>query len=169
MRHLQFIGVVLAVWAGCPAPSFAQAVLADPALTMEQRSAQFTRSYLRVWSSNSSAAIEQVPQMYAPRVLFYGRVLDRRGLIREKQRFARRWPIRHYEHRPDAMRITCEAHPARCVVRSVINWRAENPSRRVASRGSSRFEQGIDLSAANPVVFREGGSVISQAGRARRG
>ena len=88
MRHIRFIMTALAVGCGCPAPSFAQSGQAGPAAAMEQRSAQFAGSYLQVWSSNSSAAIAQVPRLYAPRVLFYGRVLGRRGLMREKARFA---------------------------------------------------------------------------------
>jgi len=151
-----------------PAPAFAQSGQAGPASSLEQRSAQFAGSYLQVWSSSSRAAITQVPQFYAPRVLFYGRVLDRRGLMREKARFVQRWPVRHYAHRPGTMRVNCEAYAAKCMVRSVVDWRAESPARRAASQGSSRFEQGLDFSASNPVVFREGGSVISQTGRVRR-
>jgi len=154
---------------GYPAPSFAQLGQADASPALEQRSALFARSYLQLWSSDSRAAIAQVPQLYAPRVLFYGRVLNRRGLMREKARFVQRWPVRHYAHRPGTMRVSCEAHAPRCMVRSIIDWRAESPARRAASQGSSRFAQGINFSAPNPVVFREGGSVISRAGRVRRG
>jgi len=167
VRHIRFI-TVLAIVCACPAPSYAQSRQAGPASSLEQRSAQFAGSYLQVWSSSSRASMTQVPQLYAPRVLFYGRVLDRPGLMREKARFVQRWPVRHYAHRPSTMRVSCDAHAPRCIVRSVIDWRAESPVRRAVSEGSSRFEQGIDFSAPNPVVFREGGSVISQAGRVRR-
>jgi hypothetical protein len=168
VRHIRFIMTALAVGCGCPAPSFAQSGQAGPAAAMEQRSAQFAGSYLQVWSSSSRAAVAAVPRLYAPRVLFYGRVLGRRGLMREKARFVQRWPVRHYAHRPGTIQVSCDAHASKCMVRSVVDWRAESPARRAASRGSSRFEQGIDFSAARPVVFREGGSVISQTGRVRR-
>ena len=168
MRHIRFIMTALAVGCGCPAPSFAQSGQAGPAAAMEQRSAQFAGSYLQVWSSSSRAAVAAVPRLYAPRVLFYGRVLGRRGLMREKARFVQRWPVRHYAHRPGTMRVSCDAHASKCMVRSVVDWRAESPARRAASQGSSRFEQGLDFSAPRPVVFREGGSVISQTGRVRR-
>ena len=168
MRHIRFIMMALAIGCGCPAPNVAQAGQAGPASSLEQRSAQFAGSYLQVWSSSSRAAIAQVPRLYAPRVLFYGRVLDRRGLMREKARFIQRWPVRHYAHRPGTMRVSCDTHASKCMVRSVVDWRAESPARRAKSRGSSRFEQGIDFSAPKPVAFREGGSVISQAGPVRR-
>ncbi len=164
MRHFHFILMALAIGCGCPAPSVAQA---GPSATLEQRSAQFAGSYLQVWSSSSRAAIADVPRLYAPRVLFYGRVLDRRGLMREKARFVQRWPVRHYAHRPGSMRVSCDAHASKCMVSSVVDWRAESPARRVTSHGSSRFEQGIDLSGSRPVVFLESGAVLSHAGRAR--
>ena len=88
MRHIRFIMTALAVGCGCPLLSFAQSGQAGPAAAMEQRSAQFAGSYLQVWSSSSRAAVAAVPRLYAPRVLFYGRVLGRRGLMREKARFA---------------------------------------------------------------------------------
>ena len=110
MRHIRFIMTALAVGCGCPAPSFAQSGQAGPAAAMEQRSAQFAGSYLQVWSSSSRAAVAAVPRLYAPRVLFYGRVLDRRGLMREKARFVQRWPVRHYAHRPGTIQVSCDAH-----------------------------------------------------------
>ena len=125
MRHIRFIMTALAVGCGCPAPSFAQSGQAGPAAAMEQRSAQFTGSYLQVWSSSSRAAVAAVPRLYAPRVLFYGRVLGRRGLMREKARFVQRWPVRHYAHRPGTIQVSCDAHASKCMVRSVVDWRAE--------------------------------------------
>ena len=110
MRHIRFIMTALAVGCGCPAPSFAQSGQAGPAAAMEQRSAQFAGSYLQVWSSSSRAAVAAVPRLYAPRVLFYGRVLGRRGLMREKARFVQRWPVRHYAHRPGTIQVSCDAH-----------------------------------------------------------
>jgi hypothetical protein len=112
VRHIRFIMTALAVGCGCPAPSFAQSGQAGPAAAMEQRSAQFAGSYLQVWSSSSRAAVAAVPRLYAPRVLFYGRVLGRRGLMREKARFVQRWPVRHYAHRPGTMRVSTHMRPS---------------------------------------------------------
>jgi hypothetical protein len=73
--------------------------------------------------------------------------------MREKATFLQRWPVRRYAHRPGTMQVSCDAGSQRCLVRSVIDWHAESPARRVVSRGASRFEQGIDLSGSHPVVF----------------
>ena len=165
-RLLSTMAVLVLTCATAPA-SWAQSGETHATASIQQRSADLARSYLQTWSSNARAALDPVPQLYAPRVRFYGRVLDRNRLLREKAAFVQRWPVRHYAHRPGTMRVSCDAGSARCVVRSVIDWRAESRARRVVSRGASRFEQGIDLSGSHPVVFLESGAVLSQAGRAR--
>jgi hypothetical protein len=50
---------------------------AGPALAeVEGELASRTRSYLHTWSTNTRAALADVPRIYAPRVNFYGRILD---------------------------------------------------------------------------------------------
>jgi len=163
MRRFRSVMAVLALSCAAAVPSLAEAGKEQSATSMQQRSAQLARTYLQTWSSNPRAALDQVPRLYALRTRFYGQLVDHRRLIREKAGFIRRWPIRHYAHRPGSMSVACEAHSARCFVRSVIDWRAASPARHAASRGSARFEQGIDLSGSRPVVFLEGGSVLASA------
>jgi len=167
MCYLLPIVTALALTCVTAPDSWAQSGEVHSAAMMQQRSAALAHSYLQTWSSNARAALEQVPKLYAPRVRFYGRVLDRNGLMREKATFLQRWPVRRYAHRPGTMQVSCDAGSQRCLVRSVIDWHAESPARRVVSRGASRFEQGIDLSGSHPVVFLESGAVLSHAGRAR--
>jgi len=167
MHRRLFTMAVLALTCATAPGSWAQSGEVHSAARLQQRSAALAHSYLQTWSSNARAALEQVPQLYAPRVCFYGRVLDRSRLMREKAAFLRRWPVRRYAHRPGTMQVSCDAGSRRCLVRSVIDWQAESPARHVVSRGASRFEQGIDLSGSRPVVFLESGAVLSHAGRAR--
>ena len=167
MHRLLSTMAVLALTCATAPANWAQAGETQATTRLQQRSADLARSYLQTWSSNARVALDQVPRLYAPRVRFYGRVLDRNRLLREKAAFVQRWPVRHYAHRPGTVQINCDAGSRRCLVRSVIDWRAESPARRAVSRGASRFEQGIDLSGSRPVVFLESGAVLSHAGRAR--
>jgi len=165
MRRFRSVMAVLALSCAAAFPSLAEAGKEHSTNSMQQRSAELARTYLQTWSSNPRAALDQVPRLYASRTRFYGQLLDHRRLMREKAGFLQRWPVRHYAHRPGTMRVTCDVGSARCLVRSVIDWRAESPVRRAVSRGASRFEQGIDLSGSRPLVFLESGAVLSHAGR----
>ena len=134
---------------------------ARPALAeVESEIASRTQSYLQAWSTNTRAALADVRNVYAPLVNFYGRVLDHDALVREKAQFARRWPIRRYSIRPNTMRVECDEQSRRCLVRAVIDWRAENPRRRAISSGSATFVQTYAVLASRPMVVRETGSVL---------
>lgn len=130
---------------------------------MEALSARIAEVYLRVWSANSEAAVADVPYVYGPSVLFYGRRTDQRSLAAEKRRFIQRWPIRSYAHRPGTMRVICNGRTLKCAVRSIIDWRVASPDRGAQARGSSTFDLGVGFAGRRPVILYEAG------GRLRRG
>ena len=135
--------------------------------TMRSTSTEIATEYLATWSASNQAALAQVAHLYAPKVSFFGRRLDRQALRREKAHFIQRWPVRSYTHRPGTMGVTCDPERRRCLVRSIMDWHAEG-RRSLVSRGSARFVQGIDFSAGRPSVFLESGSVLVRHGASRR-
>ena len=151
MKRVLMVALVVAA----PTGAFAQAGL-------ETAAADFTRAYLWLWSTDGPASVRQVTAAYSPRVRFYGRVLTRAGLEAEKRHFIQRWPVRRYSIRPGTLRLSCSG--TRCLVRAVIDLRAENPMRAAVSRGSSRFAHGLELSSGKPVIFLETGYVQQRTG-----
>ena len=155
--------IVCALAALCVAgtTSLAPAQQADVA-TMRDLSADLANSYLRIWSSSDEAALQDVHEVYAPRVNFYGRMLDKRGITAEKMRFVRRWPIRRYSLRPGTTHVNCDQARRSCVVKTLIDWTAAAPQRRQVSRGVSAFELGIGFAGGQPLVISEGGRVVGR-------
>ena len=125
----------------------------------EARSVQLSQSYLREWSTDRRAALARVDEGYAPRVMFYGRVLTRGQLYREKYRALQRWPVRHYVLRPETVQVACKAATASCLVRGIMDWRVGRRDR--LAQGSSTFLQGYDLSA-RPQIVSENGRVLKR-------
>ena len=121
--------------------------------------AELSHGYLRQWSFAGRDALQTVNQAYAPRVLFYGRVLAREQLYREKLRFIRRWPVRHYVLRPETVRVSCPTS-ASCRVSGIMDWRVERNAR--VARGSSTFVQGFSLSPG-PQIVSESGRVLARS------
>lgn len=160
MARVGFVGcLTLLCLAG--SPSLAQ-VPERNLSTMRDLSADLANSYLRIWSSSDEAALSDVHEIYAPRVNFYGRVLDKRGITAEKMRFVRRWPVRRYALRPGTTRVDCDPNRQMCVVKTLINWEAASPRRRAVSRGVSEFELGVGFSGPQPLVVYEGGRVVGR-------
>ena len=120
--------------------------------------AELSHAYLRQWSFTGRDALQTVNQAYAPRVMFYGRVLARNQLYREKLRFIQRWPIRRYVLRPDTVRVACPTS-ASCRVSGIMDWRVERNAR--VARGSSTFVQGFVLSPS-PQIVSESGRVLAR-------
>jgi hypothetical protein len=143
------------------APGIAQTRELDLS-TMRDLSADLANSYLRIWSSSDEGALADVHEVYAPRVKFYGRVLDKRGITAEKMRFVRRWPIRRYSLRPGTTQVDCDQAKRACMVTTLIDWEAASPRRRAVSRGVSEFKLGIGFSGPQPMVVYEGGRVIAR-------
>jgi hypothetical protein len=160
MPRASIVGT-LAVLCLMGAPSLAQAQERDLA-TMRDLSADLANSYLRIWSSSDEGALSDVHEVYAPRVNFYGRMLDKRGITAEKMRFVRRWPIRRYSLRPGTTRVDCQQNRRACVVTTLIDWEAASPQRRTVSRGVSEFRLGVGFSGPQPLVIYEGGRVVAR-------
>src|SRR5215210_280324 len=72
MRKL-FSWVTLVAACTCATASFG----AD---RLEATALQLSQSYLREWSTDRRAALARVEEGYAPRVMFYGRILTRAQL-----------------------------------------------------------------------------------------
>src|SRR4051794_12800613 len=112
MRHTLLKGSVLAALLSLATGpnALAQVRLPGPSLeAMRAQSEAIAYTYLRRWSSGNAQALADVRALYGPRVSFHGAFVDQHNLFDQKRRFGRRWPLRHYEHRPGTMRVTCEA------------------------------------------------------------
>ncbi len=136
---------------------FAAPAAAQSLAEMERRSAVIADRYLAVWSSSDELSIDGVPYVYGPRVTFYGRSMDWRGLAAEKRRAVRRWPVRSYRHRPGSMNVICNGDTRRCAVRSIIDYRVANPGSGRRASGAATFDLGISFAGPKPVILYEGG------------
>lgn len=125
--------------------------------SMESEAASIANRYLAVWSESGEASLAGVPYVYGPTVTFYGRNLSQRGLIDEKRRAVRRWPVRRYVHRPGTLRVICNEASRRCAARSIIDYQVANPAAGTRARGAATFDLGISFAGARPVILYEAG------------
>ena len=138
MRQALFLSSALAAFLLSAAPALAQGgPRANSAALMRQWAQDTAYAYLQAWSAGGDAVPFDVRDFYGPRVSFFGRTVDRSGLYAEKRRFARRWPVRRYEHRPGTMTVSCTAESQACLVRSVGDWTAAPPARAPPPRGAA--------------------------------
>lgn len=130
---------------------------------MQARSTEIAQRYLATWSSDGEASIADVPQVYGPRVQFYGRNLSYAGLAAEKRRAMRQWPLRSYAIRPGSTEVVCNQSTLKCAVRAIVDYRVADRRGREGS-GATTFELGVSFAGPRPVVLYENGRVLRRGG-----
>jgi hypothetical protein len=156
-RHARGPGATAALGSGA---ALSEGQRENTAALMREWTEDVVYAYLDAWSSDNGTALSGVDELYAAKVLFFGRRIDRAALREDKRRFARRWPVRHYDHRPGTMAIACDVDIKLCRVRSILDYRAESPARGARSEGSAEFELGISFAGARPEIVTESGRVL---------
>ena len=132
----------------------------NTAALMREWAEDVAYAYLDAWSSENKTALTGFDHLYAAQVMFFGRRIERAAVRDDKLRFARRWPIRHYDPRPATMNIACDVEAKLCRVRSVLDYRAESPLRHARTEGSAEFELGISFAGLQPEIVYESGRVL---------
>lgn len=70
--------------------------------------------FVRLWSSDRGVRLNlrAIRRYYANPTLYYGRRLTHRALLRDKRRFAARWPVRHYRIARGSVSFACDPRRA---------------------------------------------------------
>ena len=121
----------------------------------EREAAEIAEHYFDLWSAPNDVMLKATPALYGSTVAFYGRDITQSALIAEKRRFAERWPVRAYRHRPDSVRVDCDAEDELCTVRSRYDYTVANPRGGRQARGSSALEIGVSFASGRPVIVSE--------------
>ena len=126
--------------------------------------AQLVIDYLHYWSAANAQSLEAMPDFYASRVLFHGRVMSTRDLMAEKRRFVQRWPYRHYVPRMRTMQTTCHPTTRVCLVRTEFDFTAAKPAQGARSQGRAALELGVALAGDQPRIVFETSRVLQREG-----
>jgi hypothetical protein len=146
----------------------------DPAPALPARKEAATAAetlagaYLDYWSAPNAVTLDAMPDFYAPRVEFHGRLLSARALFEEKKRFVRRWPERQYKPRPDTLRTACDPGTGTCIVKTVFDFVALNPARRRRSEGTATLELVVSVAGQQPVIIAETSRILRRGEAAAR-
>lgn len=117
-------------------------------------------NYLAAWSSYSSATVHSVSSFYGSRVWFHGKNVSIHDLIEEKRRFLQRWPVREYRARPTSVVVQCDGVKDSCKVASLLEYRAENPTRKRRATGVANLELQVSFSTGRPEIVEENSSPV---------
>ncbi len=90
-------------------------------------------------------------------------------MIRDKKKFAERWPVRKYTARPNTIETGCDIAVSQCDVRGRLDWTASSEKRNALASGSAEFDYKVRLTDDGFLIVSESGSVLSrQTDKVRR-
>jgi hypothetical protein len=107
-------------------------------------------------SSDASSFLTYARGIFDEQVDFYGKMTSRADVLKEKERYVARWPVRSYRLLTDATRTSCNEE--QCQVSGVVVFSASNPATGRKSTGTASFEYGINFAAG---IFFESGKTLS--------
>jgi len=123
---------------------------------VRDRALQFVAQYHEAWSWQNDRALAFMETAYSGATIFYGKVLTRSEVLREKTTFAERWPQRAYSVKHGSERVVCGSI---CTVSAIVEWYVNSPQRARRSSGAAEFTL-----AWNPTT----GKIESETGKVQQ-
>lgn len=132
---------------------------APPQSLKDEQTAEATKrmlDYHAAWSSGNGTALGYMRHVYADPVKFYGTLTPRPEVLADKERFARRWPLRGYLIRADSTVARCTEHV--CTVSGVVDYFARSIERNRSASGVAGFT--LVFQSSTWLIVEETGKVF---------
>ncbi len=124
--------------------------------------------FLRVFFANGSGSPRIVlgyqEQIYADQVIYYGKATPRVAVLKEKEAYLNRWPLRTYTMRGNG-EIRCDPATGTYEFAGVVDWAASSPaiSNGAVKSGAAIVKLGISASSINSFrIIRESSEVTER-------
>jgi hypothetical protein len=131
------------------------------ARSLEQRAMEFAARDMDQSSGDPATFLAYASQVFDDQVEFYGKTTSRADVLKEKERYVARWPVRSYRLLPEATRASCNEDQARCLVSGVVVFSVSDPAKGRKSGGTATFEYGVSFASGTVKVFSENGKTLS--------
>jgi ATP-dependent protease ClpP protease subunit len=129
---------------------------------LQQRAVNFVLSVIEQWSGSANLSLRFLSSVYPTQVEYYGSLKDRDAVVKDKQKFTARWPLRKYIVRSDTISTQCDPATSSCDVRGILDWQASSEKRKVISSGSAKFDYKVRLTDDGFLILAETGSTLSR-------
>ncbi len=148
----------------CPTSSSQTSAARTPTLVpastaMEQKAKDFVLALQAQWSKANSEALTGLDALYEDEVIYFGKLIKRDAVIKDKQGFARKFSEREYRPR-EPMSVSCTDRV--CTVRGIVDFRSVDPIGKLVSEGAATFEYQLMMSETAVKIRLENGEVLTR-------
>jgi hypothetical protein len=131
----------------------------QPQGKLEQRATDFVRALALRWSGPNEDAVRSLDELYADKVRYHGKLMPRRAVVLDKQRFAERWPERNYTIRPGSISTTCIGASEACRIIGIMDRVLANAATKAKLRDVASFEYHLAPSGETLQIAAESSSL----------
>jgi hypothetical protein len=123
-----------------PPPETTAVASSKPLENLEGRATDFVLSLANRWSGPNADMLRALDDLYADQVFYHGKLMPRQEVLRDKRRFAEKWPERSYKIRPHSVSTTCYDEFQICRVKAIVERQLANTKAHAKSRDVASFE-----------------------------
>lgn len=143
------------------APRPAPPLLAIGQAALEQRAIAFVTADMMRSQGSASELVSHARKTLDDRVDYYGKITSREEVLKDKERYAARWPNRSYRLRFETIRTSCDTDTSTCRISGQLDFDLGNlPTGRKTS-GTASFEYGVRFGPDGDRTFYEAGKILS--------
>ncbi|MFF0919196.1 hypothetical protein ACFYE8_05770 [Rhizobium leguminosarum] len=117
-------------------PSASEEATASAPGDLTTEAIDFANRYNDEWSKDSASALDFMKSVYADQVSFFGTLVDKDVILKDKAAFAQRWPERIYSVKPGSVTASCAG---KCEMSGIVEWFARNRDTGKTSAGMAEF------------------------------
>ncbi|MBI5318466.1 caspase family protein [Bradyrhizobium sp.] len=143
-----------------PPQASAPRVTANPP-TLQQRALAFVTNDMIRSEGSAAEYLDYARQSIDDQVDYYGKLTSRAEVLKDKERYVARWPVRSYRLRTESIRTSCDESKATCRIDGLLDFDLSNPADGRKSSGASSFEFGIRFGADGGRIFFESGKIVA--------
>lgn len=142
-----------------PAPSLGLSIA-----EMDARSREMVIALNVIMSGPDEGYFKLLNGIYADRVMYFGKQVERAEVVTQVTKFIERWPMRSYVVRPESLRVQCDSGLGACQISGMIDFSAKSVARNQWSRGTATFDYLLAFrpNQKYPVIVNEGGAVVDR-------
>jgi hypothetical protein len=128
---------------------------------LEQRSIAFLSEDMMRSQGSATELVAHARQTLDDRVDYYGKVTSRDDVLKDKERYAARWPTRSYRVRTETVRTSCDESKATCQISGQVDFDLANPATGRKASGIASFEYWVRFDPDGGRTFHEAGKILS--------
>jgi hypothetical protein len=141
-----------------PAPAAPRIAALQPSL--DQLALDYVNEDMRRSQGPASEYLDHARRTLDDQVDYYGKPTSRADVLKDKEKYVARWPVRAYRVQASSIRTTCDVATSRCQIAGLVDYSLSDPAKNRKTQGTSTFEFGVRFGPEGPKLFHEEGKPL---------